>query len=232
MCSDQQLLAGDASEMDHYSSFHVWKDMLAAPVAKMIKKLRASGGDDELVRQFGPHVDVLNSVFSDLKLPENPTTLNMPGQARAEKLHKLMLDLVGRVAKPGTLLLLDSAQWLDNASWSLLSQVCETLPGLLVCVMVRPSKSHPLDYLKIEKLPTTTQIVLEPLRDAESTAKLVKQWSALESVPSAVTDQIHKKAQGNPFVTQEMVRAPACAVLRTRARFAHARVWRAAAARR
>ena len=103
------------------------------------------------------------------------------------------------------MLLLDSAQWLDNASWSLLSQVCTRVPGLLVCVMVRPSKSHPLDYLKIEKLPTTTTLVLEPLRDPSSTAKLVHQWSSLDHVPSTITDQIHKKAQGNPFVTQEMV---------------------------
>ena len=205
MCQDRPLLAGDASEMDHYSSFHVWKDMLATPVGKLMKKLVKKGGQDEVVRQFGPHVDVLNNVFAELALPENPKTLSLSGQARAEKLHKLMLELVARVAKPGTLLLFDSAQWLDNASWSLLSQICATLPGLLVCVMVRPLKSPPFDYNKIEKLPTTTQILLEPLRDPNSTAKLVSQWSALDDVPSAITDQIHKKAQGNPFVTQEMV---------------------------
>jgi class 3 adenylate cyclase len=204
LCKASALLAGEATEMDHYSSFHAWKDMLSGQVAKLVRTAQQAGAD-ALAQQVGPHADILNMVFDDLKIPDDPKTLAMSGQARAEKLHKMMLDLVARVAAPGTLLLVDSAQWLDNASWSLLSNVCAWVRGLLVCIVVRPNKAYPLDYLKIEKLPTTTLVQVEPLHDVESTAKLISHWSALKSVPREITEQIHKKAQGNPFVTQEMV---------------------------
>jgi class 3 adenylate cyclase len=201
LCKAQPLLAGEAAEMDSYSSFHAWKDVLGGAVTKLV---RGAGGTDALAQQFGAHADVLKMVFDELKIPDDPKTLAMSGQARAERLHRMMLELVVRLTKPGTLLLMDSAQWLDNASWALLANVCASTRGLLVCIVVRPSKAYPLDYYKIEKLATTTLVHVGELGDVDATAKLISHWSALKSVPREITEQIHKKAHGNPFVTQEM----------------------------
>lgn len=75
--------------------------------------------------------------------------------------------------------------------------------------------------MQISKLPTTTKLHIDALTNQVTnamrriyvvnlhqadTAALIKQWSSLHRIPDAITEQIHKKAQGNPFVTQEMVR--------------------------
>ena len=43
------------------------------------------------------------------------------------------------------------------------------------------------------------------LQSVFNACELVKNSSGLKSIPSEIVSQIHKKAQGNPFVTQEMV---------------------------
>jgi class 3 adenylate cyclase/tetratricopeptide (TPR) repeat protein len=193
------ILEGEATEMECNHGYYTWKDMMQQEVMKVV----SFGG---LQQEFGPHVDVLNMVFDSLKLPVNQKTQAMSGQARAEQLHKTMLRMLRKIAPPRSILILESAQWLDSASWSLLYAVCARLKGLLIVVSRRPQQDNPLEFYQISNILGTTRVMhVEPLTDEEETAKLVRLVSGVSNIPKSITSQIHKKAQGNPFVTQEMV---------------------------
>jgi len=194
-----QIFHGEGTEMERNTSYHTWKDMMQTAVEGVV------ANKESLASEFGPHVDVLKSVFESLKLPDNPKTQAMSGQARAEQLHKTMLRMLRRIAQPGSILILESAQWLDSASWSLLYAVCARLKGLLILVSLRPGKIYPLEFYQISNMPTSRVMQIEPFAHEAETAALVQQASGLADVPKDVTAAIHRKAQGNPFVTQEMV---------------------------
>ncbi|HLF88899.1 MAG TPA: adenylate/guanylate cyclase domain-containing protein [Anaerolineales bacterium] len=108
-------------------------------------------------------------------------------------------------------LVFEDLHWADSASVDLLTGLlpfAEDAPILFLCVF-RPERDSPawrLKQIAEQKFPHRYQeIALYPLSDEES-ERLARSLLALEELPVQVIDLIHKKAEGNPFFIEEIIR--------------------------
>ena len=108
-------------------------------------------------------------------------------------------------------LVFEDLHWADSASVDLLTGMlpfAEEAPILLLCVF-RPERDTPawrLKQIAEQKYPHRFQeIVLQPLSNEEG-ERLARSLLALEELPVQVVDLIHKKAEGNPFFIEEIIR--------------------------
>lgn len=150
---------------------------------------------------------VLNAVLM-LELPENETTAQMSVQIRADATRSLLLQLLRvSIAQTPTVLIMENIHWLDSASHALLLLVSKRLKSLLVVLTIR-SQSEPLpdEYYELLQLSRTRQLRLEAL-SADEIRTLVCRQLGVSTIPEAVVDLIRRKAQGNPFFTEEITYA-------------------------
>jgi predicted ATPase len=110
---------------------------------------------------------------------------------------------------------------MDTQSWSLLLAMVQQVAGIFIVLSTRPmpgnnrilpwifidiSKEKPFQYSQLLHVHRCKYLELEPLEKKE-TAELICQLLNVQVVPDKITDDIHKKSQGNPFLTLEMVYA-------------------------
>ena len=169
-------------------------------------------GADEVAGAGGTRA-VPGALFSTLNMLLDPSTRLEPHSR--EQLWYLIDSLLKHIAEREPLvLMLDDLHWADEGTLSLLSHVTRNLSGsrLLLVGSFRPEElrgtgEHPLEDLirMLSTVSTFARVALEPLNRRETEA-LVGAVFADPGLGQAMSPTLHKRAQGNPFFTIEILR--------------------------
>ncbi len=114
-------------------------------------------------------------------------------------------------AKDPLALILDDIHWADPSSTDLLIKLLPlaTEARILFCYITRPDRDSPGWKIVAAARETLgaglTELTLNPLSDSDS-RQLVSNLLEIESLPEAVRTLILKKAEGNPFFVEEVIR--------------------------
>lgn len=150
---------------------------------------------------------LLNAVVP-LDLEETAVTRALEGAQRAERTHRLLVQVLRKAAgaRP-VVLLIDDAAFLDTPSWALLTLVAKVVrPLLLVLALRRGGEEPPEESWRVLKAPQTRTLRLSGL-SVEETRALVSRRLGVEDVPRPLAELIHKKAGGNPYFSSELAHA-------------------------
>jgi class 3 adenylate cyclase/tetratricopeptide (TPR) repeat protein len=135
-----------------------------------------------------------------------------PPQLR-QRISQATIDLLeGLAARQPVALLLEDIHWIDPSSLDLLEQVmgiCDRT-ALMVLALFRPRRQEPSwRYHEIagQDYPHRyTSLILAPLDESQSRT-LVGNLLHIEDLPEKVRALILKKAEGNPFFVEEVIRS-------------------------
>lgn len=203
-------LLGRADALEKRTPYYLWQ-----PIVSRILQLELTTNNLEQRHQavlawigrqpeeIALQAPLLNSVLS-LALPDTEVTQGLTGQERADQTHQLVAHLIERyVEKLPTLLLIDDAQWMDSASWSLLVTVSQKLRNLLLIVATRPLPKTLSQYQQLLTHSRLHHLRLAELADQDNLA-LVCQQLGVASLPEPLIELIQRYTQGNPFFSQEL----------------------------
>ena len=200
---------GDAIEAS--TSYHAWRGIFSQMLdlslmtdldARRQHVLDLLEMEDDLL-ELAP---LLNSVLL-LDVPDNETTGQLMGQVRADNTVRLLLRLLqDSVARSPKVLVLEDAQWMDTASWVLLTLVLERIQQVMVVLVSRPATQRIPEFEQILAKSSTLPIRLEPLT-AEETLVLVNQCLGVRSLPEAVIGTIQQRTEGHPLYVEQLAYA-------------------------
>jgi class 3 adenylate cyclase len=173
---------------------------------KVVDRIRSGGGNEEEVALCSV---AFERVIAAKALHE---AKDFPAEAIRQDIYDQMypgLQATCRTAP--TVIVVDDLQWADPASVDLmlhLMKLVDEVPILVLCAF-RPERQSPAWQLKL-KAETDfphryTEIQLEPLGDDDTDA-LVSALLKITNLPSELRQLILRKADGNPYFTEEIVR--------------------------
>lgn len=134
-----------------------------------------------------------------------------PQVLQNQYLTALQRLLTAMASRQPLVLVLEDLHWADPSSVALLTRLLPMASGgsMLFCLVSRPDRDAPgwrLITAAREMLGSSlTEISLNALSDAES-RQLVSNLLAIEALPERVRRLILKKAEGNPFFVEEVIR--------------------------
>ena len=200
--------AGDA--IDQSKPYHAWNGVfnqlldltfLATPEAKKQQVLELLEDEAELLEKAA----LLNGVLQ-LDFPDTEVTAGLVGQQRAEATRDLLVQLLqDSVNRSPKLLVIEDAHWLDSSSWALVLAVAQKVKRLFLVIGTRPmGEPVPVEYEELLRVEGVEQLHLEAMR-ATDTRELLCQRLGVKSLPDEVVELIEKKAEGNPFFSEELL---------------------------
>ncbi|GAB1690308.1 helix-turn-helix transcriptional regulator [Krasilnikovia sp. M28-CT-15] len=160
----------------------------------------------QLVHRDGPAVlDGREADFARL-MPE----LGVPGADRRGHLFELVGTLFARLAEQRPLvLIIEDLHWADRSTRDLIAFLARSarLPRVLIIATYRTDelhRGHPLrPFLgELERVRGVHRLELDRL-DRDGTARLLAELADAEPEPQTV-DNIHTRAQGNPFFVEQL----------------------------
>ncbi|GAB4203779.1 MAG: adenylate/guanylate cyclase domain-containing protein [Roseiflexaceae bacterium] len=216
-----QPLQGAGDAIERSTVYYPWRPVFAQllGLAQPGDHAPAAQSDDHQVRQsyvlaqlakdpeLLRYAPLLNAVLP-LDLPDNELTAQMSGQMRADNTQALLARLLQRVADQApVLLVLEDAHWFDSASWALVQIVVQRVQPLLLVISTRPMGDPlPQDYMQLLAAPNALCLRLEALSHTDTNA-LVCQRLGAQRLAEAVSTLIQRKAEGNPFFSEELAYA-------------------------
>jgi class 3 adenylate cyclase/tetratricopeptide (TPR) repeat protein len=165
----------------------------------------------EDVTEILPYLATLLSL--DLKGEYASLVKYLDAQAIGHQIFRTSRRFLERLARERpTVLVVEDWHWADESSAGLLEHVLpliDTSP-LLICCVGRPDPNTPATRFRelaaAKHADRLTAIVLSPLNTTES-ARLVQNLLAMDERSSRVRDLVLRKAEGNPFFIEEVVRS-------------------------
>ena len=147
---------------------------------------------------------LLNEVLG-LDLPDTEVSAALVGQQRAEATRDLLVELLqDSVNRSPKLLVLEDAHWLDSSSWALVLAVAQKVKPLLLAIARRPmGEQVPEEYDRMLRIEGVEQLHLEVM-PATDTLDLLCRRLGVKSLPDSMAELIEKKAEGNPFFSEEL----------------------------
>ncbi|OGL03454.1 MAG: hypothetical protein A3I03_06005 [Candidatus Rokubacteria bacterium RIFCSPLOWO2_02_FULL_68_19] len=171
-------------------------DTEAEIIAKVDRGLAFLGGDAPAV---APYLKYLLSVN-----PGDPAVAAMePAQRRARIFEALrQITLRGSQLRP-IVMVIEDLQWMDAASEEYLKFVTDSLAGAAVLLILtyRPGYSQPFGDRTYH-----SRIALGPLSDEES-GRMARGLLEASELPEEVRAMVSRKAEGNPFFLEEILRS-------------------------
>jgi class 3 adenylate cyclase/tetratricopeptide (TPR) repeat protein len=171
---------------------------------------------------LSPSVAIPSALYEHLLIPGSDVEATPvprrrrvgPTKRRAEErranLCRALAGLIQSAAQQRpVLLVLESVHQLDPGSWALLGDLLYDLAGLpvLVCATCRPTGDEEAEGGPFPGTPvTTTQLVLEPLAEADS-FYLAQHLIQDVGLQADLAPALVRQARGNPLYLQEMVHA-------------------------
>ncbi len=204
-------LRGFASAIESTTPYYVWSLILSQlfslanlsdPAARQVAALDYLSDDEELVRLLPLLSDMLTLDMSD-----NEITSQISGEARADNINDLIVNIIKLATKKNpVLLIIENAQWVDSASWSLLRLIVRDVHPLLTLIITRPiPEPLPKVYRYIISSPDTVRIDMTALSKEES-LELVCQQFGVNRLAQEIKELINEKSQGNPFFIEELAK--------------------------
>lgn len=206
------ILLGLGEAIEQTTPYHVWKD-----ITKKIFNLDAqeSVAEQRLAfekmleadPQLQERAPLLNAVLP-FNLPDNESTRNIVGDARANAMHMLIIERLEQVANQfPTALVIEDVHWMDSGSWALLNLAARRINPLLIVVTLRPfGNAVPMEFLQLREMPFTRQLTLAPLGGADIETLLAQRLNA-KHLPNELVAFIRNKAEGHPFYSEELAYA-------------------------
>lgn len=207
-----KTLTGISDAIEQATPYHAWR-----PIFSQLFQWETSPDKREEPRRYvldqlqalglagrGP----LLNVVLPLDLPDNELTAEMAGKVRADNTHDVLVALLQQAASAQSLLIIiEDAQWMDTASWSLALAVARQVQPLLLALVTRSlTTAIPPEYQILLERPGTQQIRLEALTSNDA-IQLVCQRLGVDNLPELVTELILEKAEGHPFFSEELAYA-------------------------
>jgi predicted ATPase len=134
-----------------------------------------------------------------------------PQALQTQYLLAIQRLLRGCMEKNPLILIMEDLHWADASSVELLIKLLPlVLSGsILLCLVSRPEQNTPgwklISTAREQLGGSLTEINLNPLNDKDSRT-LVSNLLELETLPKRVRDLILKKAEGNPYFVEEVIR--------------------------
>jgi predicted ATPase/class 3 adenylate cyclase len=142
----------------------------------------------------------------DLEIDETELTASLDARLRQQRLFDIVLELIQRQAQAQPLLLaLEDVHWSDPTSLELLDYVGRNISPRAATILILHRPREWLDD-RWNKLSHATEIVLQEL-PATAVKGLLVDLLDTDEVPDRLVSLVLRKAQGNPFFTEEVVHA-------------------------
>jgi class 3 adenylate cyclase len=201
-------------------AYHLLVDLLrsilgvaeAADEAETRAALHALTGDllGPEAGEVYPYLGHLLSVRLEDEAAEQVALLD-PQALQAQYLAALRRLLGALAARQPVILILEDLHWADPSSTDLLVKLLPLASAapVLLCMATRPERDAPAWRLVTAARETLggslTEITLHALSDSDS-RQLVANLLKIEALPEPVRAVILKKAEGNPFFVEEVIR--------------------------
>lgn len=181
-------------------------DLSAAdqPAAVVHQQISEGLADDPWLQAVSPLLGPVIGVPWD----DNELTSQLSGATRARNTERLIAALLRRAAgRQALMIVLDDVHWADSASRGLISLIASRVDQLMLLVATRPPAAGDEAWLEdVLAAPRTIHRRLEGLSPAHMRG-LVAKWAGVAPVSDAVAAWIHRRARGNPFYAQEIIRS-------------------------
>jgi class 3 adenylate cyclase/tetratricopeptide (TPR) repeat protein/ribosomal protein L40E len=199
---------GRAMSFGRSIAFHPLIDLLKRnfrieegdPEETIVKKIEASVlrlGED--LRRILPYLRYLLSVE-----PGDPAVLSMDPQLRRGEIFDALRCLAVRAAEVHPqVIVYEDVHWMDQASEESLLFAADNIPTsrILQILTYRTGYRHPLGERSYH-----TRIALDSL-STEDSAEMTKAILATDQLPEELNTLIVRKAEGNPFFVEEVVKS-------------------------
>ncbi|MDH3297135.1 MAG: AAA family ATPase [Gemmatimonadota bacterium] len=138
---------------------------------------------------------------------ETEASQQLRGQARAAALRDLLLrQAVRRALRSTQVLAIEDGHWLDEASWSLLPELVDRVPRLLIILTTRPMANQPPEFDALTGREESEVRTLPPF-DHAFTEELIRTQLGVSTVSEAAVEFVTRRAAGNPFFARELLRS-------------------------
>ncbi len=205
---DATWLEGRAISFGHAIAFHPLIDLLRrnfrieegdteGTIVEKIERSVLLLGED--LRPILPYFRYLLSVD-----PGDPAVLTMdPKQRRGAMFDALRCLLVRAAEVRPQVVVYEDVHWMDQATAELLLAIADSIPTsrILQILTYRTGYVHPLGERTYH-----TRIALDVL-SAEDSVEMAQAILATENLPEELTALIGRKAEGNPFFVEEVVKS-------------------------
>jgi class 3 adenylate cyclase/predicted ATPase len=166
----------------------------------------------DVVPEMAERAPLLNDVLN-LGMPENDLTISLDAEVRHESLVSLLLALFKAWALERPLMLiLEDAHWLDTLSWDLALQVARALivarVPLFLVVAMRPleGESMRIESVALRGMDDATLLNLNSLSTEEILSLAAYRMGLTDGgLPPDVAELIQSRADGNPFLAEELI---------------------------
>jgi class 3 adenylate cyclase/tetratricopeptide (TPR) repeat protein len=203
------IASGDAIEQ--LTPYYPWRQILSQLLG--LDRLTAESRRVQLsqVLKVPAHLEPLMSLLNlilGVDFPETVLTQAMSPSVRAENTRLILLEVLRtRLGNGQQIVILEDAQWIDSASWLLISTICRQSFPIQFIVVARPcDRTTSEEFLSLQQLPITETIQLQGL-SCEETGALICQKLGASGIAKVVLSLIYEKTEGHPLYSEELAQA-------------------------
>jgi predicted ATPase/class 3 adenylate cyclase len=201
------VLAGKADRIENAVPYLGWRGVLARLLVLASGASEAAQRDAALAALgpgLRPHAALLNAMLP-LGLPETKETEFLTPPQRASARVAFLLDLLRReAAKRPIVVTIDDAQWLDEASWSLVQAAAMEIPRLFFVLALHPPEDE--RQVKTMTAAGAQRLQLFELTEDEQD-RLVMARLGAGHMDSELSALLRERTQGHPFFSLELAHA-------------------------
>ena len=164
---------------------------------------RLTAAVDRLAPQLSPYIPLVAPLVG-AEVEQTPETRSLDARFLPERVAETVVQLLSSSLAGPTLVLVEDAQWMDDASASLFRRVATAAaarPWLLL-VARRPTERG----LQLGDIPEVERIEVPPL-DASAVAQLLRSVTADDPLVPHLRDMVVERSAGNPLFLLELVEA-------------------------
>jgi len=177
--------------------FGVEDDDGEAAIAAKLEQGAAEIGTD--LGSITPHLRALLSIDPG----DDEVRAMSPAERRRELLEALRRLLVRAAERQPQILVVEDLHWIDSASEQFLATLVDSVPAVraMLVFTYRPGYANPFGDRSY-----FTRIVPAPL-SADDSARMAAAVLATDALPTEVQELVARKAEGNPFYVEELVKS-------------------------
>jgi len=207
VASGQRILMGVGDRIERGIPYRSWRGIFSSLLGlDTVSGLKAQ--QTVALRYLRPEKEgqaCLLNVVLPLNLPDSDTIMSLSGQQRVSASHNLLLQLIMEAASAQPLvIIIDDAQWMDEASWRLAADITGTIPNCFLICSVQSMEG--LSDIRLLLNAGASTLLLKGLPD-EFQDKLICAFLGIKQVPEQIASLVWRLAKGNPFFCLELTQA-------------------------
>ena len=201
------VLSGKADRFESSVPYLGWRGVLARLLGLQSRtsvEAQREAALAALGATLAPRAGLLNAILP-LDLPESAETQMLSPPQRASARLALLIDLLRQAAAGQPVLVtIDDAQWLDDASWTLVEASARETPGLCIVLFMHPSD----DDTRQQALASAgaLRMRLGELSRHEQERLVLTRLKATRMSPE-LSDLLRARARGHPFFCLELAQS-------------------------